>query len=257
MEHNSDRMGFALIALSVVAFVLLAVNGPLKASADGLFTGFKSWQESTFSQILNKINPNDAKWITKGNWGSNGKFVVDKDGNAVIYAMDASKPIIFHNMQTENAKLPKATLTTLTFQDKVQGDTDSSMNSAFAYRYPNLKTINNLDTNVDTSNVTSMYWMFNHLKLTSVGDLGKWNTSNVTDMGYMFSGTQLTTVGDLSNWNTSNVIDMSGMFRYSSKLTSVGDLSNWNTSNVTDMRWMFDGSKLTRPAWYHYGIINK
>lgn len=67
MENNSDRMGFALIALSVVAFVLLAVNGPLKASADGLFNGFKEWQQSTFSQINDGGNvtpPADTKKYT-------------------------------------------------------------------------------------------------------------------------------------------------------------------------------------------------
>ncbi len=273
MEQNTDRMGFALIALSVVAVVLLIMNTFFGPTVKGYFSGFKSWQESTFSQIntspSNKINPNDAKWITKGDWGSNGKFVVDKDGNAVIYAMEASKPIIFHDMSAENDKLPY-TVTTLTFQDKVQGDTNSSMTWAFGTTLPNLKTINNLDTNVDTSNVTNMSSMFSYSKLTSVGDLGQWNTSNVTDMsgmfsssrltsvgdlgqwdtsnvtniGYMFRGSQLTSVGDLGQWNTSNVTDMSAMFQ-SSRLTSVGDLGQWNTSNVKDMGWMFGDSQLT------------
>ncbi len=229
MEQNTDRMGFALIALSVVAVVLLIMNTFFGPTVKGFFNGFNDWQESTVSQILNKINPNDAKWITKGDWGSNGKFVVDKDGNAVIYAMDASKPIIFHNMFDENAKLPKATVTTLTFQDKVQGDTDSSMNSAFTdtldHTFTNLKTINNLDTNVDTSNVTDMGGMFFNVPL-------------------------LTTVGDLSQWNISKVTDMSNMFE-DSKLTTVGDLSQWDTSKVTNMAQMFIGSQLTRPSWYH------
>ena len=173
------------------------------------------------------INPYDAKWVQKGNWGTNGKWVVDKDGNAVIYAIDASKPIVFHDMASENDNLPKATLTTLTFQDKVQGDTNSSMAYAFgySYKYPNLKTITNLDTNVDTSNVTSMSGMF-------------------------FMSKKLTSVGDLSQWDTSNVTDMGGMFAIS-KLTSVGDLSKWNTSNVTSMFNMFYGSKLTPPSWYN------
>ena len=177
---------------------------------------------------------------------------MDKDGNAVIYAIDASKPIVFHEMWTENEKLPTGTLTTLTFQDKVQGDINSSMYRAFAYSYsnPDLKTINNLDTNVDTSNVTDMGWMFYASQLTSVGDLSKWNTSNVTDMSVMFSDSNVTNVGDLGQWNTSNVTNINSMF-YGSKLTSVGDLSKWDISKVTDMGSMFQGSKLTPPAWYH------
>ena len=280
MEQNTDRMGFALIALSVVAVVLLIMNTFFGPTVKGFFNGFNEWQESTFSQIntspSNKINPDDAKWVEKGDWGSNGKFVVDKDGNAVIYAMEASKPIIFHDMSAENDKLPY-TVTTLTFQDKVQGDTNSSMTWAFGTTLPNLKTINNLDTNVDTSNVTNMSSMFSYSKLTSVGDLGQWNTSNVTDMsamfqssrltsvgdlgqwntsnvkdmGWMFGDSQLTSVGDLSQWNTSNVTYMSYMFAYS-KLTTVGDLSQWDTSNVNWMSSMFEGSKLTPPSWYRW-----
>ncbi|NBI33441.1 BspA family leucine-rich repeat surface protein, partial [Enterorhabdus sp. P55] len=57
-------------------------------------------------------------------------------------------------MQTENAKLPKATLTTV-------GDLGKW----------------------DVSNVTDMSLMFYKSKLTTVGDLSKWNTSKVTDMG--------------------------------------------------------------------------
>lgn len=282
MEQNTHRMWWTI---GVIVLGALLIGGGSVLAKENILPKISQ----AFVKMIDgkdTINPYEDKWVEKGNWGTNGKFVADKDGNAVIYAIDASKPIVFHNMQTENAKLPKATLTTLTFQDKVQGDTNSSMARAFTPGswYPNIKTINNLDTNVDTSKVTNMYWMFSSSKLTSVGDLGKWNTSNVTDMSWMFSGTQLTTVGDLSNWNTSNVIDMSGMFRYSSnltsvgdlsewntsnvtnmsymfdddsKLTSVGDLSNWNTSNVTDMRWMFSGSQLTLPAWYRYGVINK
>jgi len=51
MEQNSDRMGFALIALVVVAFVLVAMNTVLKPTVEGFFKGFKNWMESTFSGI--------------------------------------------------------------------------------------------------------------------------------------------------------------------------------------------------------------
>ena len=117
---------------------------------------------------------------------------MDKDGNAVIYAIDASRPIVFHDMSTENAKLPKDTVITLTFQDKVKGDTNSSMANAFSFTPPNFKTINNLDTNVDTSNVTDMSYMFAYSKLTSVGDLSQWDRSKVTDMSSMFYSSKLT-----------------------------------------------------------------
>ena len=57
MENNSDRMGFALIALSVVAFVLLAVNGPLKSTVNGFFNGFNTWQTQTVNGISETNKP--------------------------------------------------------------------------------------------------------------------------------------------------------------------------------------------------------
>ena len=279
MEQNTDRMWWTIGAvvlggILIAGFLFITSNNFTPKISEKMNALIKTTEPS------NKINPNDAKWVQKGNYGTNGKFVVDKDGNAVIYAIDASKPIVFHNMAEENANLPD-TLTTLTFPDKVQGDTNSSMDRAFTdtfdHTFTNLKTINNLDTNVDTSNVTDMsamfcdsqltsvgdlsQWntskvtymgaMFEASQLTSVGDLSQWNTSNVTDMGLMFAGSNLTTVGDLSQWNTSKVTNMQDMF-LGSKLTSVGDLSKWNTSNVTYMGNMFYGSQLTPPSWYRW-----
>jgi len=55
MEQNSDRMGFALIALVVVAFVLVAMNTVLKPTVTGFFTGFKNWMDSTFKGM--GVNP--------------------------------------------------------------------------------------------------------------------------------------------------------------------------------------------------------
>lgn len=247
-DYEVSKLMWIGIVIALAASVFVVAKPQISTLANSTFGQISSITKGIgkpdSTSPLNKINPDDAKWVTKGNYGTNGKFVVDKDGNAVIYAIDASKPIIFHDMLAENAKLPKATLTTITFQDKVQGDTNSSTASAFTNTFTKLKTITNLDTNVDISNVTDMSYMFMNSQLTTVGDLGKWNTSNVTDMSNMFNNSNLTNVGDLSKWNTSNVTNMAYMFR-NSQLTSVGELSNWNTSNVTNMAYMFYWSKFT------------
>ena len=256
MEQNTGRMWWTIGILVIGALLIgggsvLAQENILPKISQAFVKMIDDNDTINPDDGKDTINPNDAKWVQKGDWGTNGKWVVDKDGNAVIYAIDASKPIVFHDMASENAKLPKDTVTTLTFQDKVQGDTNSSMNSAFDSTFTNLKTINNFDTNVDTSKVTDMSGMFSHSQLTSVGNLGKWNTSNVENMGWMFEDSKLTSVGDLGQWNTSNVTSMFNMF-YGSKLTSVGDLDKWDTSNVTSRGDMFYASQLTRPSWYHY-----
>ena len=99
--------------------------------------------------------------------------------------------------------------------------------------------------NLDTSNITSMAYMFyNNNNLQSL-DLSNFNTSNVTIMMQMFLGCKSLTTLDFSSFNTSNVTDMSGMFYDCQKLTAL-DLSNFNTSKVKSMSNMFyDCQKLT------------
>ena len=115
----------------------------------------------------------------------------------------------------------------------------------------------------DTSNVTSMHWLFRNLhkfpikKLTDTGseislvrikyyygdyykvnmpmndtssfdeDISKWDVSNVTNMGGMFQGATSFN-GDLSKWDTSNVKIMSTMFQHATSFN--GDI---NTKVVT------------------------
>ena len=105
------------------------------------------------------------------------------------------------------------------------------------------RTLTNLDlTNLDVSQVTSGFGMFNSLRnLQEVGDLSNWDTHNFTDMSYMFNTENdlLTSLGNLSNWNTSKVTNMANMFCGNGSLKSLGDLSRWQTGNVTNMSMMF------------------
>ena len=91
---------------------------------------------------------------------------------------------------------------------------------------------------LNTSQVTSMGWMFKGCgSLTSL-DLSSFDTSQVTDMEEMFSGCESLTALDLSSFDTSEVSYMRGMFYRCKSLTAL-DLSSFDTSNVTDMRGMF------------------
>ena len=51
MEQNSDRMGFALVALVVVALVLAVMNTVFKQTVKGFFDNFKTWMDGTFKTI--------------------------------------------------------------------------------------------------------------------------------------------------------------------------------------------------------------
>ena len=111
--------------------------------------------------------------------------------------------------------------------------------------------LTNIDvTNLDTSQVTNMSWMFRDAGYDAdsftIKGMDAWDTSKVTDMYNMFHrvGYWASTcnIGDLSGWNTSKVTNMYGMFNSigrCARIFSIGDLSSWDTSNVTNMSYMF------------------
>lgn len=98
--------------------------------------------------------------------------------------------------------------------------------------YSKFKNLTNILKYDDTSNITSMYYMFKDCThLTTIPLL---DTSKVTNMAYMFTNcTYLTTIPLL---DTSNVTDMSAMFQSCYSLTSVPTL---DASNVVYMDNMF------------------
>ena len=86
---------------------------------------------------------------------------------------------------------------------------------------------------------TSTYkWFFGMRNLQSFTGLSNLNTSEVTNMNYMFSHCSKLTSLDLSSFNTSKVTSMENMFYYCSDLTSL-KLSSFNTALVTIMEHMF------------------
>ena len=85
-------------------------------------------------------------------------------------------------------------------------------------------------------------WFNNMTHLTTVNGLENLNTSEVTSMTFMFANCEALTSLDLSTLNTEKVTDMSYMF-YASSFSALEtlDLSGFNTANVADVESMFDG----------------
>ena len=101
---------------------------------------------------------------------------------------------------------------------------------------------------LNTSEVTSMAWMFEAcMNLTSL-DLTHFDTSNVTDMSNMFAGAVGMTTLDLSSFNTTKVTSTQYMFAGSesptyggpNKLKTIYVGDNWVTANVTLSDRMFE-----------------
>ncbi len=181
-------------------------------------------------------NPDDAKWVEKGNYGTNGYFVRDNAGNGIVYALDPKQPVIAP--ETAVFTMNNQDLTSLTFLDKTILPKDSH------YYFAGNSKLTTFETkNLDTANVTNMSGMFYNMSALTALDVSKFDTSKVTNMSGMFYNTQSLTALDVSNFNTSNVTDVANMFggRYKDgyELTRP-DTSKFNTSKMTNVDQMFD-----------------
>jgi len=103
--------------------------------------------------------------------------------------------------------------------------------------------------NLDTSNLTDMYGMFNNCKEFNQY-LNNLDVSNVTDMSAMFSGTSKFNQ-PLSKWQTGNVRSMNGMFM--GNFTYYQDLRKWCVSKIAKRPTGFgtgmDPDHFWNPPW--------
>ncbi|EMF0565621.1 MULTISPECIES: immunoglobulin-like domain-containing protein [Enterococcus] len=81
--------------------------------------------------------------------------------------------------------------------------------------------------------------------VTEIEGLSQLDTSNVTDMSYMFFGMSSVTGLDVSSFDTSKVKNMYSMFNGMSSVKSL-DVSSFDTSNVTSMPYMFTNTSLKK-----------
>lgn len=93
---------------------------------------------------------------------------------------------------------------------------------------------------MNTSEVTTMDFMFSNCTALIKLDVSKFNTEKVTTFESMFNNCSFTSI-DVSSFNTEKATNMSNMFDLCRELTSL-DVSNFNTSNVTKMNGMFSES---------------
>ena len=69
MEQNTDRMGFALIALSIVAVVLIIMNTIFGPMVKGYFQGLQKWSDN----VMNQLNPPQQYEHKAYAWSADGK----------------------------------------------------------------------------------------------------------------------------------------------------------------------------------------
>ena len=118
---------------------------------------------------------------------------------------------------------------------------DTSSVTHMSYMFERCSSLTSLDVSgFDTSSVKNMSYMFDWCSGLTGLDVSGLDTSSVTNMNRMFEGCSSLTSLDVSGFDTSSVTDMACMFRFCSSLTSL-DVRGFDTSSVESMSYMFDG----------------
>lgn len=196
-------------------------------------------------------NETDPKWIVKENYGKNGRFIMDKDGVAIVYAINNKKPILIDNKVPEQTKKNEK-ITSLSYINNIvlKGDMVSFFDGNI-----NVKEINGLNK-FDTAQVTNMAYMFQSNSALKSVDLSSFDTGLVNDFLHMddpewgsgapfergfrqmFSDCSSLTSLDISMFDSSNVTFFSGMFSNCSNLTDL-NISNLNLSRARSVVYLF------------------
>ena len=245
---------FALFTMMFACFSFKGVNGANKifvaeAAASGSSATLSSeWK--TKNSMLQSANhlliTNDASKIPTSYWV--GPIDVDTDANTIIKAYIGPNAknsnkldcVIYADVETiyaQNGSFLFASLTnveSITFDCKfsMAHAADKSMLYMFADN-THLAQIEGL-TNLDTTNVTNMSFMFYNCQQLKSLDVSSFKTTSVTTMQSMFDYClSLTTIEGLEKWNTHYVTDMSRMFYECICLTTL-DLSSFVLVSITD-----------------------
>ena len=158
-----------------------------------------------------------------------------KSGKAVVKTYPVDLTTEYHSTDSVPWRNELKSIRVVSFADIVR----PRGTSLWFYRCSNLERIDNIG-NLNTSNVSTMWGMFEGCgKLTAL-DASRFDTSNVENMSAMFKGCSKLTALDVSGFNTSKAIAMNSMFQDCSSLTTL-DVSRFNTSYTWQMVGMFSG----------------
>ena len=161
-----------------IALTLAACNLPTGSEFNAAISNFLQGKDLTqIKFIANSVNTYKSNQI-----GSSNAYMVANRGILEIHTV---APQFVFNANSEDMFLNINTITAIDFGD-----------------------------NIDTSNVTNMYFMFKDCSSLSSLDLSSFDTSEVEEMGWMFKDCHSLPSLDLSSFDFGTVISFEGMFEY-------------------------------------------
>ena len=212
----------------------------------------QSEENKVFKAKINIVGSQNTRMMATNNYNgdlwnrkqSTVTKIVFQDSISKIEGESESWDISSAKNKTVMARLVPNTddTTTNTLYIQGNGGVTANYDSGFLfYRFSKLTEIENINL-LDTSQVTTMSYMFSVCSSLTSLNVSNFDTSKVKYMHYMFSSCGSLTSLDVSNFDTSKVTNMSSMFSVCSRLTSL-DVSNFDISKVTAMSCMFSNCR--------------
>ncbi len=186
--------------------------------------------------------------ITNEDEGYDMSLAVDADGDIKAYYVDGTIYILHNNASgVIYAHEDCSSMFAASYRNYAWGNIDlTNLNTSkvtrMGYMFSECDVSKITWGDFDTRNVTSMYAMFRDVKgdRLDLSAIAHFDTSNVTDMGYMFRESGLCDIVLGNNFDTSSVIDMSYMFSNCKNITGL-DLSSFTSANNLNVGYMFSG----------------
>ena len=202
--------------------------------AGGMMAGMLRTSKASRS-LMDAAEPVVTEVATGNVWGGTSQWTLNSDGVLHIGAGTFGS-----NPETATSsdvwKPYNSNIKSIVFDGPVVAG--ASMTWLFG-NLDNLTTITNIDQ-LNTSQVTKMYGLFDQDEKLEKLDLNSWDVSGVTDMSGMFRFNRALTDLKISDWNTESLEQASLMFYYDGALKEL-DISSWKTDNLYDVGSMFCG----------------
>ncbi|MEX1469146.1 immunoglobulin-like domain-containing protein [Enterococcus hirae] len=194
-------------------------------------------------KVAQKSNVAAASKIT-GTWGTSSYTFDENTGVLTIGAGELSG---YKESPWSSDKVDSNAIKKIVLAGKVVAPENSKFLFSTSTANKDLTNVTEIEglSQLDTSKVTAMSYMFYGMSSVTSLDVSSFDTSNVTTMDYMFKGMSSVTSLDVSGFDTSKVTDMGNMFSGMDSVTSL-DLSNFDTSKVTSMYNMCTGTPLKK-----------
>ena len=172
--------------------------------------------------------PTQEKSVT---YNTNGSFEVTPDSGKDLSKVNVDVDFILDMSNAEGDKSNWFRGCQTSGPLHITNVTNKVTNLSHSMRCPNITELRGTET-WDTSQVTSMLWMFSNCKALTSLDLSGWDTSSVTNFQNIFHAcTKIQTYNGISKLVTSAATNIASFFAYDYHLQSV-DVSEWDTSNV-------------------------